>query len=141
MSTNKYKNNSQNFLQTYEREIAPRLKKIDITIKSNYPYIPTSEVYETLEISETELKEIMESLNIEYITKNDFYKIMQKGSSYICKLFQKEIDCGAPSFYSADDISYIYNIDKKEVENVCNFMGIKKISSSSLPAVFSQIFL
>lgn len=131
----------RNFLEAYKKNIAPKLQQIDINLKTcTYP-ITVSETSKMLYITEDEVKNIMKSENITEINKLTFFSIMINGSSYICKIFKREVECGSPYFYSSKDISYIYNIDKDMVEDACNFLGITKITSSTLPSIFAQIQL
>lgn len=134
-----YKKHPKNFLEAYENEIAPKLKEIDILLKSSEYPLTTEEVSRVLCITKEEILSIMNNENINEINKLTFFQIMTKGNSYICKLFNRELECGSPHFYSVEDISYIYNIDKKLIDNACNFLGINNITSSTLPLIFVQI--
>lgn len=139
MNKQVHKKHPKNFLEAYQNEIEPKLKEIDILLKSaDYP-LTLEETSKTLCISEEEVSFIMHNENICEINNLTFFKIMLKGSSYICNLFCREIECGSPYFYSSKDISYIYNIDKKIIDNACNFLGINKITLNALPSIFAQI--
>lgn len=134
-----YKKHPKNFLEAYKNEIAPKLKEIDILLKSSEYPLAVEEVSKVLCITEKEVLSIMCDENINEINKLTFFQIMAKGNSYICKLFSRELECGSPYFYSVEDIAYIYNIDKKLIDNACNFLGISKITSNILPLIFVQI--
>lgn len=133
--------NHKTFLETYEKEIAPKIIEIDILLKTSENHLSISETAKTLHISEKEVSKIMKDENIEQIDKPAFFKIMLKGSSYICQLYKREINCGSPLFYTSKDVSYIYNIDKDIVNSAFDFLGVKQVTSKTLFAIFSQITL
>ena len=64
---------------------------------------------------------------------------MLSGKSYICNILKKEFKKSPKKKYTAEDISYIYNIDYNKIKNAFNFLNIKTIPSDSIKAIFIQI--
>lgn len=128
-----------NFLEFYESSISPKLCEIDLFIKTSDTTMDPFNVAEILYITHKELAKIMISNNITEITVNNFFDIMSSGSSYICKLFCREKECGSPYTYTIEQISYIYDLDIKTITNICTKLNINKITNYSLPLIFSQI--
>jgi len=135
------KNNINSFFDIYISEISPKIKLIDVFLQSSESPFEVEEVSNILDISHKETIKIMAVENITEISKSNFFKIMLKGSSYICKLFKREIDCGSPTLYTAYDVSYIYGIDESKIENAYRFLNIQFATESMLPAIFTQIRL
>ena len=129
------------YLEYYAYCIRPKLKEIDLFIKTSLKGLSVSETANILNLTEQEVKGIMEKEGIESISRLAFFKIMENGSSDICRLFKREIEIGSPYVYSKEDISYIYNIDIGTIENVCNVLEITEITPFTLPDVFAEIVL
>ncbi len=132
-------NNKKTFLETYIYDISAKLKEIDLFIKTSEENFSKYEVSEILYISEEEVENIMDCEKISVIDKRNFFRIMEKGSSAICKLFQRETECGSPYIYTRENISYIYNLDLSVVNEVCDNLNIKEVTSFTMPIVFSHI--
>ena len=129
------------YLEYYAYCIRPKLKEIDLFIKTKSKKLSVSETSNILNLTEREVKDIMKKEGINSISRSDFFKIMENGSSDICRLFKREIESGSPHVYSKEDISYIYNIDINTIEAVCNSLDITEITPFTLPDVFAQIAL
>lgn len=134
------KTKPENFLECYELTIAPKLKEIDLFLKtSEESLLKMEDVSKLLFISQEEILAIMKKENIEEINKFTFYSIMKNGSSFICQLFKRELERGTPSTYSIDDISYIYNINKNLLAKTCGQIGLTEIKSAVIPLLFANI--
>ncbi len=129
----------KNFLETYEFNIAPKLKEIDVFLKSVDLPIHISKIANILYITEEEIKNIMRQERIDEINPITFFIIMKNGSSNICRLFKRELECGTPYIYTPKDISYIYDIRIEKVEKACKVLGIHDITPRTLPLIFSKI--
>lgn len=125
-------------ISTYNLKIVPKIKEIDIFLKETEK-IQLSDVANILEITQDELDNILSILNITEITEKNFLQIMINGSSLICKILKREIECGSPFFYSPKDISYIYNLSQNEVEKAFEFLNLKKVITSQIPAILIQL--
>ncbi len=129
----------KNFLEAYETEIAPKLKSIDILLKTFEQEISTETAANVLDLDLVELKALMDEMNIRTINKHNFFLIMKKGKSKICQMFKRELSCGSPYFYSKKDISYIYDLDPKQISSACDFLELEEITAYTLPILFAQI--
>lgn len=128
-----------NFLESYLNEVSPKLKEIDILIKTCDGELSIYETSQALEITDDEVKSIMNCNNIKKITKNTFFTIMSNGSSYICKLYSREKKCGSPLFYTPDNISYIYDIDYSLVKSAFQKLNMKEATSFTISEIFANI--
>lgn len=138
MNTNPH-NSNKSFLDVYKNSISPLLKEIDLLIKKHTSDIPVFYISKLLSISDKEIKSIMHQEDIKNINSSDIFSLLINGTSYICHLIMREIECGSPYFYTSQTVSYIYEIDKKEVDKAFKFLELEKINSSFLPAIFAQI--
>ena len=127
------------FLEVYQTEIAPQLQSLDIILKSMDEPLTCTEASEALYISETEIKEIMRRLQIDFIDQQSFLKIMSEASSPICRLYQRELNIGSPFVYTREDISYIYSIPIDIVNQACEELGLVKLTAYTLPDLFSLV--
>lgn len=127
------------FLEFYEGSISPKLCEIDLYVKTCETTMDPFNVAEILYITHKELAKIMIVKNITTITANNFFDIMVSGSSYICKLFYREKECGFPYTYTVEQISYIYDLNIKTIMDICVKLNINKITNSCLPLIFNEI--
>lgn len=130
---------TQTFLDRYNKDIAPSLKEIDIFIKSNKGYISNKKAADLFNISEDELKNILNEEGYSKITNQNFFKIMSKGKSDVCATFRRALERGLPKYYLPHDVSYIYNIDIEKVLEGCNKVGITKFDKYTLQILFYNI--
>lgn len=127
------------FKEEYETQIEPYLKQIDIFLKTKKPPYSISKTAELLHITPWEVKQIMAKENIETIDQKTFFTIMKNGSSTLCHIFARELYCGIPQYYTAENISYIYNLDISSVLKASKEMGINKFSSGIIKTLFHFI--
>lgn len=132
---------SLSFLDQYNATIAPKLKDIDIYMKTGTKNVTVKAVSKLLYISEQEVKEIMSFHHITKLDCHSFFEIMRHGSSEICQFFSRELQRGIPKLYSPSDISYIYNIDIDIILDACQKIGITEFDYRTLPLLFSNIIL
>lgn len=125
-------------LTVYNSKIIPKIKEIDLFIKSNYIF-NTSEVSKILEIDEEEINSILNFLDEKEINRKTMIYIMLNGSSYICKLIKREIERGTPEFYTPEDLAYIYEIDYEKVKNAYKFLELKWALPSQIPCILAQV--
>lgn len=122
----------------YFNEIMPKIKEIDTILKERKT-ICFEDAAKLLEIEETELLEIMRKINIKKIKPENFLSVMLNGSSFICQILKREIECGSPYFYSPKEISYIYNLDENKVLNAFAFLDIEFVTTNQIPTILIQI--
>ncbi len=134
-------NKAISYLEAYYKEIAPRLRNIDIMLKESEGCISLEQAAHALDISENEVEEIMEADGLKVLTKNTFFNVMKKGSSEICELFRRETELNSPYVYTKENISYIYQIELDKINTACENLKINKITDYTLPILFSNIVL
>lgn len=131
--------NVESYLDYYNKTIAPKLKEIDIFIKTSTLPLNQEKMSKLLYISQNELQQIIISHSINLLEKQSFFDIMKHGSSEICQLFSRELQCGIPKIYTPHNISYIYNIDIDTILDACKNIGIVEFNSFTLKLLFSEI--
>ena len=129
----------KSFFNLYYNEICPTLKALDIMIKSKYESVDINELSYLLHITPAEINKILEFKHLSKISSEFIPTIMLNGSSYICKIFKKSLSYYNCNSYQPKDISYIYNIDIKKVEEAFKQLNLKEISSVNLSELFKLI--
>ena len=127
------------FKEENETQIEPYLKHIDIFLKTKKPPYSISKTAELLHISQSEIKRIMTKENVTTIDQKTFFTIMKNGSSTLCHIFARELYCGIPQYYTAENISYIYNLDISTVLQASQQMGLNKFSPGIIKTLFHFI--
>lgn len=131
----------QTFLEFYQREIQPKIGAIDVFLKTESQPYEQGQVSDLLCLSITEVSELLEREKIAIITKGTFLHLMQIGSSPLCKMFRREVSSGMSVAYSLQEISYIYDLALKDVEEAAEKIGKFEFSSAELPLLFGEIFI
>ena len=129
----------RNFYDIYTWQISAKLKRIDIYIKTNMKGISASKAAALLEISEQEVRHIMELLSIKKIHIKNFFEIMQRGSSELCRYMMREAILGFPHVYTMNEVAYIYGLDIDDVFEASRITGIKEATAATLPVLFCHI--
>ena len=127
------------FLDEYKQHIKPAIGAIDVFLRTAIYPLNAADVACVLDIDAADVAAIAADIGYSSIDKAAFFAIMARGTSRICALFSREAACGSPPTYNAAQIAYIYNLDFELVENACERMGIKEVSTFTMPLVFSQI--
>ena len=130
---------TNSYLHTYIARITPKLQEIDLYIKSSGDVLNPARVANLLELSEEEVAEIALANNITKISRQNFFDIMALGSSFICGLYRREIECGSPYVYTRSDIAYIYQIDIDQINSICDALGVHEVTAYTLPDLLAQI--
>ncbi len=133
------KNKLKTYLDFYEKFIAPKLMEIDIIFKTKTKTITISKAAELLNLSELEVRKIIEERDIKKIDQMGFFEIMEHGSSEICVMFKNEVTCGMPFLYNMEDVSFIYGLDIGTVVLAFRENKITEASSMELKKIFSYI--
>ncbi len=127
------------FMDQYKKQIEPQINAIDLFLKTETPPYSPKKSAQILHISNQELEHIMAEEGISVITHQSFFQIMKKGSSSICRMFARELECGIPRFYSVENISYIYNLDVSAVIHASQKIGLNYFSEPMLKTLFQYI--
>ena len=127
------------FLEEYNVRIRPFVAGVDVFLKtSDYP-LCAADVACVLEIDEREVLSALADIGRNTIDQEAFLAVMERGSSEICRMYAREVGIGSPPVYTADQIAYVYNLDKSLVEDACKKMQIKEVTAFTMPLVFAQI--
>ncbi|MCT4596876.1 MAG: hypothetical protein N4A50_03215 [Vallitalea sp.] len=132
------------YLEYYNTNLSPKLQEIDLFLKTEEDnIIDINDVSKLLEITKSEIKEIMSVNGLNDITKHSFFIIMLNGSSDICKLFARELQVSIPDYYSISDISYIYQLPYESVLKAAKQASIedKDITSKNINELFAYIYV
>ena len=128
------------YLEIYQTEIAPYLKKLDVMLKADKPPFTLKETSQALSIPEAEVRNIMNRRQIKRIGRREFLEIMKEGSSSICRLYRREMDLGSPYVYTREEVAYIYELPLEVVCQVCDELGIQKLTAITLPDLFGHVY-
>ncbi|MEA4967303.1 hypothetical protein SDC9_90073 [bioreactor metagenome] len=129
------------YLTKYQNNIIPRLKEIDLFLKTKPSPYTKKDTLALLKISNEELEELMKKNNISKITSESFMVIMKNGSDELCRVFKRELERGLTNYYSPEQVSYIYNIDIDIILNAYAQMGVTKLHHGLLETLFSNIYI
>lgn len=132
------------YLEYYNTNLSPKLQEIDLFLKTDEGNaIDINVASKLLEITTSEIKEIMSNNGLTNITKHSFFIIMLNGSSDICKLFARELQVNIPDYYSISDISYIYQLPYDSVLQAAKKASIEDedITSENINELFAYIYV
>jgi len=129
---------TRNYLEYYTTHIKPVINKLDIAIKCKQR-LKNKDIAEILGLSEEEVERIRFQHNIKKINRNSIIKIVENGTSEICRMFQREMETGSPFTYTREQISFIYGLDRELVNTVCEELNVQEITWQSMPDVFRAI--
>lgn len=129
----------QTYFEYYEKEIAPRIKAIDVFLKTEPQPYDIADVARLLMISKEELVQLAEEKKIEFLSKGTFLFFLLKADSPICNLITREQNIGSPQIYTVEDIAYIYHLEQEDVKTAAEEMGQFQFLSSELLELFRYI--
>lgn len=129
----------QTYLEYYEKEIAPRIRAIDVFLKTEPQPYHMADVARLLMLSKEKLAQLAEEKKIEFLSTGTFLFFLLKTDSPICNLITRELDIGSPQVYSVEDISYIYHLEKEDVKTAAEEMGQFQFLSTELLELFRYI--
>lgn len=131
----------KNYWEFYKKDIRPKLMEIDVFFKSVDGSADIDELASILSIPKQEILDTMKKNKLDVIDRSTLHVVMENGSSEICKLFRREIECGSPFTYTIENIAYIYNISIEKIKRACDELGIKEATAYTLPMIFSHVYL
>jgi hypothetical protein len=129
------------FLEIYQKEIAPKLKALDILLKSMDEPITAAQAAKALCVSEAEALSAMKSLGVKTVDRKALLDMMEVATSGICRLYQREKRIGSPFVYTREDVAYIYDLPMDAVNQACEELGIIKLTSYTMADMFSRLRL
>lgn len=125
-------------IDIYNNQIVPKIKEMDIFLKTE-ENIPFEQVCNILNITKTQLENILKNINENHVNNKNFMYIILNGDSFICNVIKREIQCGSPYLYTPKQIAYIYDLDYQKVKEAYDFLNLDKITSKEIPAILIQI--
>jgi hypothetical protein len=129
------------FLEIYQEDIAPKLKALDVLLKSMDEPITASEAAQALCVREDEALRLMRLMGVSRVDRKALLTMMDKASSRICRMYQREKRVGSPYVYTREDVAYIYGLPIGAVNQACEELGIRKLTSYTLADLFSRVGL
>lgn len=129
------------FEKVYEKNIENKLKEIDLFLKTTSTPYDLNDVATLLNISINDLECIINENNVSSLNMVGFFIVMQNASSYICRLLQRQWQCSNFESYTADTISYIYELNPEKVKDALKESGLSHITSHNIKELFSYIYV
>ncbi|MCL2698703.1 MAG: hypothetical protein FWE68_00145 [Defluviitaleaceae bacterium] len=125
------------YLEVYTDEISPRLKAIDLQLKSGED-IDTDTAADLLDLTADELRVLGV---VRSVTPEEFLTLMRRGPSGICGLYRRELERRSPVTYTADDIAYIYGLDHELVNAAFDKLNASAVTEYMLAEIFAEIWI
>ena len=129
------------FLEYYQRKIQPQIETIDIFLKTEDPPYNVDAVAEVLKFSSQGMEQLLAEEKVSLITKGVFFRLMQRGTSPLCGMFRRAIDCNLPERYTPEEVAYIFDLPLEDVAQAAEKAGVTSYSDETLPRLFSQIMI
>ncbi len=128
-----------NFQEVYYTYIQPKIRELDIFLKTEEAPYNIKSVADVLEDTEENILHIMRHLGLTEVNKVSFFKIITEVQTYIATLLTRQFSVTNSSVYTPKNISYIYNLEQTLVEDAFYTLGEEVISSTDLNLLFSHI--
>lgn len=140
----------QTYLDYYNQEISPKIQALDIFLKTQKEPYSWDVVADFLGLELEELSYILKKEKFGVITKGVFFYLMHRldGSfSIISTMIHREMERnknnknfhGNKDYYSIEEISHIYLIEKNTLELVAETIGKSKFTYEELNILFEKI--
>ncbi len=130
-----------NFDIIYSQNIRPKIKNLDIFLKSKHSPYDINEVSALLDIKCSDIKNILNlKENINVVDTIGFFHLIMNSSSYICRLIQRQWKYTSCDSYTPEMISYIYELNINKVRNAFETLGVTSVHDSQLSDVFKRIY-
>lgn len=129
------------FLEYYQRKIQPQIETIDIFLKTEDPPYNIDAVAEVLELSSQGMKQLLAEEKVSFITKGVFFRLMQRGTSPLCGMFRRAMDCNLPECYTPEEVAYIFDLPLSHVKGAAEKAGVTSYTDDTLPRLFSEIMI
>jgi hypothetical protein len=129
---------TDSYLDYYDSRIRPVINRLDIAIKCK-DRLKDSDIAGILGMETSEILKIKAEHKLKKNDKTAIITYLKEGSSEICGIFKRETEFRSPYVYSFEEISYIYNIELKMLQRVCERKGIHRITKENINEVFKNI--
>lgn len=131
----------QTFLDYYRQKIQPQIAAIDLFLKTETPPYPKEGTAAVLGLSMGELERLLAQERVTLITKGVFFRLMQRGTSPLCGMLQRAIDCRLPESCTPEEVAYIFDLPLPAVQKAAEELGETSYSERMLPLLFRRIIL
>ncbi len=128
-----------NFQEVYYTYIQPKIRELDIFLKTSEAPYDITEVADILEDSQENILHIMDKLGLTEVNKVTFFKIITEVQTYIATLLTRQFSITNTSVYTPKNIAFIYNLEQTLVEDAFYTLGEEVISSTDLNLLFTHI--
>ena len=129
----------ETFLNYYQKTIQQQIAAADVFLRTEPQPFPLKKAAKILHISVEEATRILQKNGNKAIDKDDFLHLMQQGSTPFCRMFRRELESGLPKAYTAEQISFIYDLDISVVLCAMERIGFSKVQEPLLPLLFDAI--
>jgi len=127
------------YYDEYEAEIAPRLRSIDIFLRTERSFTP-AEAARLLGLSPDEVLSLFGDCDVpEAIGIDSFFFLLRRGSNKLCQMIKRELECGSPAVYKPHQVAYIYDLCVDSVKRAFSELSCKEVTARVLPALFKRI--
>lgn len=127
------------YLQYYKEEICPKIQALDILLKTETEPYSLKSVSNILNISYNELSEILNNNKFKIITKGILFYLLYELDPKFSTMLIREMQHSNKNLYSIEEISYIYLIEQKYIEDVARIFGKNEFSYDELSLLFAEI--
>lgn len=131
----------QTFLEYYQGEIQPQIAAIDLFLKTEEPPYDSETVRKLLQFSPTRWAELMQREKLTFLTKGNFFRLMQQGDAPLCGMFRRAIALHLPELYTPEVIAYIFALEITAVRKAASELGQDVFTEKTLPQIFAKISL
>lgn len=128
-----------NYFAFFQAMYAPRLKAIDVLLKTMEDSLSVPETAKVLGLTEEAVESAMTREHLAHIDRPGFLRIMAQGGNDLCGMYQRETACGSPVAYKPQEIAYIYRLQAESVQAACDKLGLKEVTARTLPSLLRQI--
>lgn len=123
------------FLDYYQQKIQPQIAEIDIFLRAEEMPYDSEAARRLLQLPKAEWERL--TAGVAYLTKGIFLEIMQQGTSPLCGMFRRAVECNLPKAYTPEEVAYIFALPTESVRQAAG--GI--LTDDALPQIFAQISL
>lgn len=129
----------ETFLNYYQKTIQQQIADADVFLRTEPQPFPLKKAAGVLHMPVEEATGILQKNRNKAISRDDFLHLMQKGSSPFCRMFRRELESGLPTIYTAEQVSFIYDLDISVVLCAMEQTGLSQIAEPLLPLLFDAI--
>lgn len=123
------------FLDYYQQRIQPQIAEIDIFLRTEEEPYDGEAARRLLELPQAEWERL--TAGVAYLTRGVFLESMRQGTSPLCGMFRRAVECGLPEIYTPEEVAYIFALPTASVRRAAEGL----LTDEALPQIFAQISL